>query len=347
MGWSVPIARIAGIRIYLHLTFLLLVALVAWVDSRPGAAGAWEGTVWVVLLFGCVLVHELAHSILARRLGATVRSIVLLPIGGVSLIEDMPQKWSEEFWVAAVGPLASLALGVAAMAASVAVGATLWPVNLAGGGLLPRLAWANLLLGGFNLLPAFPLDGGRVLRAALERRHDLGTATRMAATLGRSLAVAMMVFGLFWNLWLILIGAFVFVGATQEEQATTARIRLMGHPVSQFMRSPVAALDAGLAVDDLRHCWAGPQVVTVAERYYGLALGSEVAAAPSGTLVADLTDRDAPVLSVEEDVGRTALERLITSGYPALAVVHEGRPVGVLALADIAAWLSRGPAPLP
>lgn len=328
---------------YIHVTFLLLVALVAYLDSRPGGRGAWEGASWVLLIFGCVLVHELAHSLLARRMGAKVRSILLLPIGGVSMIEDMPRRWTQEFWIAAVGPLASIALAVVSVLASLAVGARLWPVDLATGGVLPRLAWANLLLGVFNLLPAFPLDGGRVLRAELERRHDLWTATRMAARLGRALAVVMMVGGIFWNLWFLLIGVFVYLGAGQEEQATAVHIRLTGRPASRFMRSPVASIEASTAVDALRDCWPGPQVVTLGGGYLGMVMGSDLIAAPAGTAVSELTDREAPVLSPDEDMGRSGLDRLISSGYPALAVVDADRPVGVVALADVAAWLeSRG-----
>ncbi len=331
---------------YIHVTFLLLIALVAYVDGRPGGPGAWEGTSWVLLLFACVLVHELAHSVLARRMGATVKSILLLPIGGVSMIENMPERWTQEFWIAAVGPLASIALGVVSMLATLVAGSALWPVDLVRGGLLPRLAWANLLLGFFNLLPAFPLDGGRVLRAELERRHDLWTATRMAAGLGRALAVVMMVAGLFWNLWFLLIGVFVYMGAGQEEQATALHIRLTGRVVAQFMRSPVAAVEGATLVDAMRDCWPGPQVVTVGGRYLGMVMGSDVMAAPAGTLVSEITDREAPVLSPGEDMGRSALDRLIASGYSALAVVDDWRPVGVLALPDVAAWLeSRGSAP--
>lgn len=331
---------------YIHVTFLLLIALVAYVDGRPGGPGAWEGTSWVILLFGCVLIHELAHSVLARRMGATVKSILLLPIGGVSMIENMPERWTQEFWIAAVGPLASIALGVVSMLAALVAGSALWPVDLVRGGLLPRLAWANLLLGFFNLLPAFPLDGGRVLRAELERRHDLWTATRRAAGLGRALAVVMMVAGLFWNLWFLLIGVFVYLGASQEEQATALHIRLRGRVVGQFMRSPVASIDGAMVVDALRDSWPGPQVVTLDGGYLGMVMGSDLMAAPAGTVVSELTDREAPTLSPGEDMGRSALDRLIASGYPALAVVEGGRPVGVLALADVAAWLeSRGSAP--
>ncbi len=348
MGWSVPLARVAGIRIYVHVTFLGLLALVAYTESRPGGLGAWGGVLWVLVIFACVLVHELAHSILARRLGARVRAILLLPIGGVSQIEGMPEYWSDEFWIAAVGPLASIVIGILAALASVVSGAALLPVNLGGGPLLPRVAWANLALGVFNLLPAFPLDGGRVLRARLERRHDVETATRMAAQVGRSLAVIMMVFGFFWNLWFMLIGLFVYLGATREEQATTVHVHLTGWTVRRFMRSPVATVDAATPVEQLRHCWPGPQVVTAGGEYLGLVLGSELAQAAEGTLAGDLADREAPVLGPDDDVGRSALDRLIGSGYPALAVVEGRRPVGVLAIADIAAWeRSRGSAPAP
>lgn len=338
MGWAVPLARIAGIRIYVHLTFLLLVGLIAYSESRPGGLGAWGGVVWVMAIFGCVLVHELAHSILARRLGASVKAIVLLPIGGVSQIQDMPRYWADEFWIAAVGPLASFVLGIVAIGASFAAGVALLPVNLGGGPLLPRLAWANLLLGAFNLLPAFPLDGGRVLRAWLERSHDAVTATRIAAQLGRTLAVAMIVFGFFWNLWFLLIGVFVYLGAAQEERIAVVHSRLTGWSVLRLMRHPVTTIEAETPVEQLRECWPGPQVITADGRYVGLALGSDLAEAPGGSTAGEVADREAPALAPGEDVGASALDTLINSGYPALAVVEDDRPVGVLAIADIAAW---------
>lgn len=338
--WSIPLGRLAGIPISLHVSFFLLVLLVVAEDTGKGGLGWLGATIWIVLLFACVTVHELAHSILARRKGATVRSIVLLPIGGLSRIERMPEHWSDELAVAVAGPLASFGLGVLAAAAALATGHSLLPVTLWNGPLLPRLAWVNLVLGAFNLLPAFPMDGGRVLRAELERRHDVETATRQAARIGRTFAVMLGIVGFFWDIWLILIAVFIYVAATQEETSTSVHIHLTGHAVRQLMRGPVATLEADQRLGALTTRWTGLQVVTSHGRYIGLADGHDLMTGDADALVGDFTDREAPALEVNEDLGRSGLDHVIESGYPLLAVVDGGIPVGVLLLEDVARWLT-------
>lgn len=345
MRWSAPLGKIAGIRIYVHATFFLLVALIAVADSQPGGRGLVDGLLWLVLIFACVVVHELAHSLVARSKGAVVQSIVLLPIGGVSLMEKMPEYWADELMVALVGPLASFGLAIAAGAATLVSGGHLLPINIYSGALLPRLVWLNLLLGGFNLLPGFPLDGGRVVRAALERRRDLVSATRIAAQMGRTIGAVLVVAGIFWDFWLVLIGVFVFLGASQEERATAVHFRLRGVRVRDFMRTPVATLDAGAPLAAAATGWLGPHIVTSDGRYYGIVNGTELARAAAraqwgeGGVVADLTDREAPYLDADDDIGRSALDKLLASGYTALPVVQDGRVLGVLVIDDIAAWL--------
>jgi hypothetical protein len=245
--------------------------------------------------------------------------------------------------VALAGPLTSLALGAgAALTASVA-GVSLLPINILSGSLLARLAWANLLLGVFNLLPAFPLDGGRVLRAILERRNGVESATHMAARIGRGMAAALFAAGIVWDLWLILIAVFVFVGATQEEVATTVHTLLADHRVSQLMRSPVRCLESGRRLGSLTQYWTGPEVVTSDGHYRGLAVGQELMTGDADALIRDFTDHEAPTLSPDEDLGRSALDKLVESGYPLLAVVEHGTPVGVLLTEDVARWIGQHP----
>jgi Zn-dependent protease len=216
---SIRLARIGGIDIRMHWTFLVLVILVVWVNISSGASTVGAGLLWITAVFGSVLVHEYAHCIVARRRGAVVEDILLLPIGGFSQLRKMPERPADEFAIAIVGPLTSLGLAALSVAGGVAFGAHLWPPALFGGSWFARLAWLNALLGGFNLLPALPMDGGRVVRALLERRHDRLTATRQAARIARMLAVVMIVGGVFYDFWLILIGLFVYLGANAEQQA--------------------------------------------------------------------------------------------------------------------------------
>ncbi|HVX22231.1 MAG TPA: site-2 protease family protein [Acidimicrobiales bacterium] len=337
--WALPLGRIAGIRISVHVTFFFLVALVALVEAEPGGLGVGGGLVWLAILFACVLAHELAHSLVAIAKGATVRSIVLLPIGGVSEIEHLPERWSDELAVAVVGPLTNVVLAVLAGAAAVGLGQHLLPVELWSGALLPRLAWTNLLLGAFNLLPAYPLDGGRVLEAVLERRHGFQWATHRAASIGRWLGAAMALLGLVWNLWFIVIGLFVVFSATVEEQAATVRGRLRGVPVRQLMRAPVHTLDAAEPLAEVGPYWkAVPQVVTSDGRYVGMVEPVDLDDRSDGR-VGDVTDRAATALDPAADIGRSALDQLLGSGYPVLAVVADGKVVGVLVLADVVAYL--------
>jgi stage IV sporulation protein FB len=222
--WWFPIGRIVGIEIRVHATFFVLVALLVAAGLAPRGPGVLSALTWLVLIFASVVIHELAHSLVGRRRGAIVREIDLLPIGGMSRLERLPETPSDEFAMAIAGPASSAALGLGAAAIALATSAPLWPVDLVGGPLLPRFAAVNLLLAAFNMLPAFPLDGGRVFRALLERRYDLARATRIAATTGRWFAFALIAVGMVANLWLAVIGVFVYVGAAGEERATLPRM---------------------------------------------------------------------------------------------------------------------------
>lgn len=238
-GNRLVIGRVGGIPIRLHPAFFVLVAL-----AVAGALGPpLEGLLWLALLFGSVVVHELSHSLVARARGVVVKDIVLLPIGGVSEMERLPERPRDELAVAVAGPAASVALALAVGLVATVAGVDVLPPALTAGHLLRRLAWANVLLAGFNLLPAFPLDGGRVLRAALAQRIGLEAATRQAAAVGRRLAAAMAVLGLLFDAWLLLIAVFVWFGSRAEESATVVHVRLQGLRVADVM-VPVYGFDA-------------------------------------------------------------------------------------------------------
>ena len=228
-GWR--IGRLAGIEVRLHPTFFILVALALTGMLGPPAAGL----AWLALLFSSVVAHELSHSLCAVHRGIPVREIVLLPIGGVSEIERLPDRPRDELSIAIVGPLTSLAIAAIAGAMTLIWGETLIPIDLTEGSFIHRLAWANVFLGAFNLLPALPLDGGRVLRAALTERLGLERATRVAASLGRAAAAAMAVAGALFDVWLLLIAAFVYLGSQAEEAATLVHVRLSGRRAADVM----------------------------------------------------------------------------------------------------------------
>lgn len=214
---SIRVARLFGIDIRVHWTFLLLIPLVALESSDR--TQFLMNLLWVVAVFGSVLVHELSHCFVARRRGAVVKDILLVPIGGLSEMQQVPRTPADEAAIAVVGPLTSLVLGLALAGAGALTGARLWPPTLFAGAWFARLAWLNLLLGGFNLLPALPMDGGRVLRALLARNHDLRSATRIAGRIARVMAFAMAVVGILYDYWLVIIAIFVWLGARTEENA--------------------------------------------------------------------------------------------------------------------------------
>jgi Zn-dependent protease len=228
-GHSFPIGRVAAIPIRLHWSFFLLIALVAAVDWSTGASAIVSGLAWIVALFTSVVAHEVAHCIVARRRGAHVLGIVLFPLGGLSQLETMPRAPNDELAVAIVGPLTSLAIGLLLLVAGLVTGAHIWPPTLFVGSWWARLGWLNLLLGAFNLLPALPMDGGRVLRAALARHRSHLEATILAGRVARYIGMAMVVAGFLYDFWLILIGIFVLIGARAEEEAAR-------HPPSRPQR---------------------------------------------------------------------------------------------------------------
>jgi len=219
MSWSFPIGHLFGSELRVHVTFFLVLAWIGgavWFESGPAAAAV--SLVYVLALFACVVAHEFGHALTARRFGIRTPDVTLLPIGGVARLEKMPEKPGQEILVALAGPAVNvviflgllLVLGPGAFVA-------LDPTDLTLAQLPAQIATLNLVLALFNLLPAFPMDGGRVLRAVLALFMDRAAATRAAATAGQGLAIAMGLVGLvFGNPFLLLIAFFVFVAAGAE-----------------------------------------------------------------------------------------------------------------------------------
>ena len=336
--WSVPVGRVAGIQLRVHATFALLLLLV--VGPGQTLLGTLAAIGWLVAIFACVVVHELAHSILARRRGADVRSIVLLPIGGVSQLERLPDDPHDELQIAIVGPLASIALAGLAAAAALLVGQPLWPPGLSAGW-LADLTWFNLIVGVFNLVPAFPLDGGRVLRALLQRRLDLETATRRAATVGRAAGTILLLLG-FFDLWLAIIGLFVFFAASAEEAGTIVHVRLAGLRVRDAMVADPVTVDPELsgawAAHIARRAGQSSLPVVADERYRGI-LDAGDAERERSASVADLADADRPTVGPDDGL-EDALRTLGSWRVPALAVTVGDRVVGLLE-AQVASRLLR------
>ena len=243
MRWSFHIGTIAGIRVELHVTFLLFVL---WAALSQGlltgdVLGAITGVVLLLSVFGCVLLHELGHAMAARRYGIRTRDIVLLPIGGVARLERMPSRPSQEVVVALAGPAVNVV--IAAVLALVLTQFRI-PSPLAAE-VVRSLLTVNLLMLGFNLIPAFPMDGGRVLRALLAMRMPYVRATRIAAGIGQGIALlfAVVGFGIFHNPMLIFVGLFVFLMAGEENALARARATMTGFPVRSAMITEFETLE--------------------------------------------------------------------------------------------------------
>ena len=290
---SMRVATVAGIEIRIHATFLLLVALVALGSAQPEGPGLVAGFAWLFALFSCVVIHELAHSLVARRNGILIEEIELLPIGGVSKMPRSPEDPSVELRIAAAGPAASVALSVAFAIVAMLSGVSMWPPTLYGGGFLARLAWVNMLLAGFNMVTALPLDGGRVLRAVLEQRIDRQRATQIAARAGRLFASLMIAAGVLVNLWLLVIGVFVYFGSWAEETAAMIHERIKELRVRDAMiREPIIVAASAPAVRVAEALWHGAQrefpVIGANGDYVGLVTAEKLLGAAPGSTVGDM-----------------------------------------------------------
>lgn len=237
MSWSWKLTRIAGIDIRVHVTFFLLLIWIALAEAPKGPTAMLQSLAFILALFTCVVLHELGHSLQAMRFGISVRDITLLPIGGVARLERMPEDPRQELQVALAGPLVNIVIAAAlyfGMGSARFVGLT-GPDAFAAGSFLQRLLSLNVILAVFNLIPAFPMDGGRVLRAYLAQRMNYVEATHWAARVGQGIALVFGLIGLFGNPLLMFIALFVYMGAQSEDSMVQARAWLHDVPVSAAM----------------------------------------------------------------------------------------------------------------
>jgi Zn-dependent protease len=236
--WSWRVGRLAGISIYVHATFLLLLAWVAFAHVAAGheLAMAVRGLVLISSAFAAVVLHELGHALVARRFGIATRDITLYPIGGMARLDQMPERPHQELLVAIAGPAVNGILALLLDAGLRLAGATPGgdPLTL-GGSLAVQLLWINISLGLFNLLPAFPMDGGRILRAGLAFGMDRARATALAARVGRGIAAVLGVVGFLWSPMLAVIALFVWIAAGQEVAVEQAKTKLRGMAVADAM----------------------------------------------------------------------------------------------------------------
>jgi Zn-dependent protease len=254
MPWSWKLARIAGIDVYVHATFFMLVAWIAlihWNESQSLAA-VIEGVGFILALFACVVAHEFGHALTAARYGIRTRDITLLPIGGLARLERIPDVPIQELWVALAGPAVNVVIAALLFLWLQASG--LWQsvdrIGVTTGAFAERVLMANVLLAAFNLLPAFPMDGGRALRALLATRMDYMRATQRAAVVGQGMAILFGFIGLQGNPMLIFIALFVWIGAAQEASMVQMKSALAGIPLRRAMLTDFRTLTPSSTLGD-------------------------------------------------------------------------------------------------
>ena len=347
MGGSWRIGRIAGIDVFVHPTFLLLLVWVIVTNyvAHNDPMEAFGGLFFILTLFGIVVLHELGHALTARRFGIRTRDITLLPIGGVARLERIPEVPWQELVVALAGPAVNAVLaGAIYLALLPGGGLTSASEAMAdGSGFMQQFFWVNVTLVVFNLLPAFPMDGGRVLRALLAMQFDYVRATQTAAVIGQGVAILFLFLGLYYNVFLVFIAIFVWVAGAQEASLVQLRSALGGIPVMRVMITDFASLrpDAPLS-EAVAHVLSGfQQDFPVVEngKLVGVLTRNELAAALGrhgpDTPVGEVMHREFTTTDPREML-QSAFARLQQGHSRSLPVVRDGRLVGMLTADNLA-----------
>jgi Zn-dependent protease/predicted transcriptional regulator len=355
MSWSIKLFNIKSIDVKVHLTFVLILVWAAYrwgVGLGAGMTGAVFGIVVTLLLFVCVTLHELAHSLTAMRYGVTVRDITLLPIGGLAQMEEVPEKPAQELKMSLAGPLTNVAIAAVLIAiclsfrirSTVSIGELYQMLDsVSWHGLMAYLVTANLALGLFNLVPAFPMDGGRVLRAFLAMHLDYSKATAIAVAVGQGLAWLLGLYGVMSGSWtLVIIAVFVYMGAGQEGRMVEVKSVLGEMQVRQAMTRQVQSLSPtdtlAQAVDLTLQTFQTDFPVLDNGRLLGLLCQGRLLAAlkqhgPS-VPVSQAMRTDFPIAAPDEPLFEVQ-ERMSSARLRAVPVVMEGRLVGLLTAPDI------------
>jgi Zn-dependent protease/CBS domain-containing protein len=350
MKWSWRVGKFAGIQVNIHTTFLFLLGwiVISYLLQGSGLLPALSSAAFTLALFACVVLHEFGHALMARRFGIKTRDITLLPIGGVARLERIPDNPVHELWVALAGPAVNVVIGGVLLFGLLATGSLqpLRTLSVTGGPFFERLMIVNLLLVVFNMIPAFPMDGGRVLRALLAMRIEYTRATQVAAFIGQGLALLLGFVGLLFNPLLIFTAFFVWIGAAQESRMVQIKSSLEGIPVSRAMMTEFRTLSTA---DTLREAVSlvrtGSQhdfPIVEDGRVVGVLTRNDlVGALPrlgEQVLVGDVMQRDF-VVTDSHDMLEVAFSRLQACACRTLPVIHGERLVGLLTMENLGEFL--------
>jgi Zn-dependent protease/CBS domain-containing protein len=351
MKWSIRLGKAFGIPVYMHLTFLLLLAWVGWsywMQSKSLEA-TLAGLFFIIALFACVVFHEFGHALTARRFGITTRDVTLLPIGGVARLERMPDDPRQEVWVAVAGPAVNVGIAAVLFVWLNTAGhlAPLTGLSLTGGPFLERLMLVNIFLVLFNMIPAFPMDGGRVLRGFLAMRMEYTRATHIAASVGQAAAFVFGLIGLFYNPLLIFIAFFVWIGAAHEASMVQMKSSLGGIPISRAMITEFHTLTPGSTLSQ-----AIELTLTGSQKDFPVVEGGRVVGVLTQKDLLGALARSGPGVSVGEVMQRefemtdasemleTAFQRLGACACHTAPVSSQGRLVGLITMDNIGEFLA-------
>jgi len=359
MSWSFKIGQVAGIPIKLHVTFFIIILLGAWQwagRSSDPVAGAIFGATLMVALFLCVTLHELGHSFAARAFGIQTREILLLPLGGVAQLSKNPDQPRHELFIALAGPLVNVIIAMGLVLIGLTPQVNLFAYLLDGRGLSEILTsdltlnnlllWllsANVSLVLFNLVPAFPLDGGRILRALLAMGLGFPRATRIASAIGQLVAIGFGIFGLLsGNLLLALVAVFIFVGATQETAVAESKVVLTTRRLGDAYNRHVITLQNGdrlsRVVDYLLTSYQPDFAVLFGKKLLGIVTREDVlralATQPHDLYVSEVMMRD--VVKLDANLTLDEAREQMSEQDARVAAVYDGENfLGLISMEDI------------
>ena len=350
-SWSIPVGRLFGIEIRIHLTFLFVLAFVWGNDKAQDATGMLRGLAVVAIIFGSVVLHELGHALVARGSGIPAKGIILLPIGGVTILDeahaipDPLNSWKRDIRIAVAGPLVNLVIaGLAALVLLAVVpgfSLTARPL-LHSSSLLRSFVWVNVYLGLFNLLPAYPMDGGRALRGWFTRCMDMVQATRRAVRIGHVFSVLFMMVGiLVGDWWLVMVGLFLFFGAQLEERSAIFQSVLQSVRLEEVMLTDFATLSPADTLED-----ALEKAVHTLQDDFPVVRGSDMVGVISKQKILDALRADGNGyvqavmnrifdVAAKQDSLASAFRKLSARNLSIIPVVDEQHLIGIVTLQNL------------
>jgi len=352
-SFSVHVGKLFGVEVRIHLTFLILPLFVFWTEYNVhGSASGSRDLALVGIVLACVAAHEIGHMLVARRFGLIPKAVILLPLSGVTVFDESHAEpaaspasiWKRDVLIALTGPLVNLAFALAAAGVVYAAvpGADLWKWPFFSSGNLPRsVVWANLYLAVINLLPAYPLDGGRVLRAYFARTSDPGTATRRAVSISHAMAMLMMVAGLFSDTWLTMVGVIIFSAAQLEERAVIFQSVLDNVRLEEVMLTDFATLSPADTLED-----ALDKAVHSLQDDFPVVRGSDMVGVISRQRILEALRVDGNgyvqavmnklfEVSIRQESLASAFRKLTARNLSIIPVVEEERLVGIVTLQNL------------